>query len=309
MATPTLTIITRIGGGRRQVIAEAPASFGRAADNALVVGGQFTSRNHGQLTVEDDQWFIHNESPNGTQVNGKKVGRKPRALRDRDVISICDEVVFEVRIGEVAGAGTAEETATAFDDDAPAPAKAGMTRRTKLWIGVGIYMVLFCGLFVFLLTLRDRTQTHRTHLTPLTRQQIAEEIRANVPVLERDERQYNEAVETAQELANRLESSPDAMYRAYMAYSRALAMSGRRDFTDGLAQRQYIDIRDRLINRVTETYLQGYEHLRGNQFRIAIRDFQRVRDIYPDHTSNIHRNATLQRKAASDEYAKQRRRK
>lgn len=307
MPVPPLTIITRIGGGRRQVIDGSPATFGRDASNTLVVGGQFTSRKHGTLVYEDEQWQLTNQSPNGTQVNGKKVGRKPRALADRDVISVNDEVIFEVRIEPAGESPAADTTGTAFDE-APATASQGMSGRTKIWIGIGIYMVLICLLFVYLTTLREERAAAREHTQPLTRQEIAAEIRAAVPVLEPNERAYREQLQAAKEMVNRLEANPDSLYEAYQHYARALALSGQRDLPDGLAQRQFLDIRQRLTDKVADTYSEAYERLRSNQFRSAIRGFQRVRDLYPDHTSRIHRNATLQRKIASDGYAQQKRR-
>jgi hypothetical protein len=75
------------GGGRRWVLErnEPPLRFGRAPDNDLSLGDDFTSRHHGTIGYDDGQFRLTDDSRNGTFVVFDD-GVACRVHRDRCVL-------------------------------------------------------------------------------------------------------------------------------------------------------------------------------------------------------------------------------
>lgn len=143
--------------GARLKLSQSPVTFGRAPDNTLVLDLTTVSRNHGELRFEDDQWWLYNLSQNGTKIGRKRVTKKPRVLDDGASVLIGDEEVFrvyhDVEVApetHAAAASTTDQTEHAQPETA-APG-TGTRKRSKLWIIIGIWMVLCIGLFVLLAT-------------------------------------------------------------------------------------------------------------------------------------------------------------
>lgn len=307
-----IEIINRTGVGRREMFTASPVTFGREADNAVPVSGAHTSRHHGELRFENGRWLLVNLSPNGTEVGGKRVTKKPRVLRDRDVISVGGEVLFEIRLtptprspGDPALPGSGAPGFAPADTPA---AHSGTARRTKIWIAIGIYLVLMVGLFVFLSTLK-KERSAAADAPELTRSEIVDEIRRPLPPMATDERESHQQLLAARELVNRLDAAPDAMYRAYLAYRRSLLLGDRTEFVEGLDQRRFLDVQERLIERVSRAYAEAYEKYKSRQFREAEEAFRRLMQIYPDPSSRIHENAEKHRAAAAEALVKIRRRR
>lgn len=300
---PQITIINRSGRGSRKTFAEATISFGREAGNVLVIAGKHASRKHGELRFEDEQWSLVNLSPNGTEVNGRRVTNKPRRLNDRDVISVGGEPILELRIDSAAALPGAAPSAD------PIEPRPGISRRVKLWVGIGIYLVLFTGFFLFLNTLKKKSEEAGKSVTPLTKQQVEAEIRKPLAKMPEDLRQSEVELRRARELIKRLDSAPDTPYKCYLAYKTALALAGREHFDPGMDQWNYLRVRARLIRQVTDVYNKAFGNLKGQRFAAAAEAFRKLDLIYPDTKSLIHENANALKSVAADELKQRRRRR
>ena len=298
---PQIHVINRKGGGSRETFTAPTVTFGRDGGNMIVTGGEHTSRLHGELRCEADRWLLVNLSANGTELNGRRVTRKPRALQDRDVIGVAGETLFEVRIDELV-------PTTPTDGESDESGQT-MSKRTRLWLFIGIYLALILGVFFFLNTLKNENQNRQQATAPLTREQIEQEIRQPLPPLTVNPPESARELNTANELVDRLDSSPDATYRCYMAYKKSLALSGRPHFEPGTDLLHYQQVQQRLIESVSLTYAQAYQKLKSGQFRKAVDDFRRLTDIYPDTTGKIHENVRKQQAAAAERLGKRRRRR
>lgn len=82
--------------GERFPVGDAPITFGRKADNSVVIAGGSASRFHAEVLREPNGYVLYDRgSSNGTLVNGKRV--TAHLLRTGDLITIGDEVFcFEV---------------------------------------------------------------------------------------------------------------------------------------------------------------------------------------------------------------------
>lgn len=296
---PQIHVINRKGVGSRETFTASTVTFGRDSGNMVVTGGEHTSRLHGELRCESDRWLLVNLSPNGTELNGRRVTNKPRPLQDRDVIGVAGETLFEVRIDEPAAA--------APNDGAADQSGQAMSKRTRLWLAIGIYLVLILGVFFFLNTLKQEKQDQQQGIAPLTREQIEQEIRKPLPPMPVDPPKSAQELKTANELIDRLDSSRDAPYRCYVAYKRSLALAGRPHFEPGTDLLHYQQVQQRLIDSVSSTYAQAYQKLKSGQFRKAIEAFRRLTDIYPDTTGSIHENVRKQQAIAAERLGKRRR--
>ena len=297
---PQIHVINRKGGGSRETFTAPTVTFGRDSGNMIVTGGEHTSRLHGELRCEADRWLLVNLSSNGTELNGRRVTRKPRPLQDHDVIGVAGETLFEVRIDE-----PSPTTPSDGDDEESVQA---MSKRTRLWLFIGIYLVLMLGAFFFLNTLKQEKQERQQATAPLTREQIEQEIRSPLPPMPVNPPESAQELNTANELIDRLDSSPDATYRCYMAYKKSLALSGRPHFEPGTDLLHCQQVQQRLIDSVSSTYAQAYQELKSGQFRKAIDGFRRLTDIYPDTTGRIHENVRQQQAIAVERLGKRRRR-
>lgn len=301
-----IQIVNRTGTGRRDRFDQSPVTFGREATCQIVLAGRFVSRRHGQLQFEKGRWRLTPLSANGAEVNGKRVSKKGRDLRDQDQVSIGGEDMFQVRIGFGAVAPVEADT----DDDqeeqqeAPPPRK-----RRRLWIGIGIYLVAMTALFIFLGTLKTSKKLNVGDVPELTRAQIRSELAGAIQPMERNERDSREALQDARERMERLYASPDQMYKAFQSYRLALALSGKRNFDDSMDERRYLNLRELLEERVHSLYNDAYEKLRSGRYGEAARAFEQLTHVFPAPSSKIHRNIEAQRSIAVANAGKKQRRR
>jgi 2-polyprenyl-6-methoxyphenol hydroxylase-like FAD-dependent oxidoreductase len=76
--------------GRRFPVGDTPLTFGRNADNSVVLASRNASRLHAEVRREADGYVLYDrKSSNGTLVNGERVAW--RVLQPGDVITIGDE--------------------------------------------------------------------------------------------------------------------------------------------------------------------------------------------------------------------------
>ncbi len=175
------------------------------------------------------------------------------------------------------------------DEGDPADAKAaakgekpGLSRRAKLWVGIGVYLLVLLGLAVFFSTLRsDADGDGPGALSAMDAAEIREEIREPLPPRPPEPARVREHLDiAAQELA--LEASePDALYRAHVAYRVAASYAGEDGFADPLHQRQAFVVEDRLAEEVIAQYERGYNLLQARQYGPAADAFRKLLAIYP----------------------------
>jgi len=302
-----IEVINRTGGGRRDMFVESPVTFGRDASNMVIVAGEFVSRQHGELRFEDGQWSIHVHSANGAQVNGRRVGKRGRKLRDQDVVSVGDDTLFDLRI-EPPVAPVAELPEQDGDDDdgaAPEP----QSKRKGLWIGIGVYLLAMMGVFMYLSTLKSTDGDGVSHAPELTKEQIRDDMLQPITSVEPDEHIASDHLEQAREAFHRLDASDREAYIAYHHYRMAMARLPDNRLPDSADDLRYHEARQRLIDAVTDTYQRAYEMLRSRRYREAAEAFRHLTEMYPNSGSVIHQNAEAHRKAAVQLYSKEHRRR
>jgi pSer/pThr/pTyr-binding forkhead associated (FHA) protein len=310
---------------QRLALQASPTLFGRDPGQGVEVPLTYASRQHGEFRFEDDAWHLVNHSPNGTFLNGRKVTTKPRQLKHEDTIAIGGQPVMRVLLeslmplappkpgdGEPQGAPQAvgnepenlsrpEETDEANAPEALADFEDEQSKnrgRLRLWIGVGVYMVAMLGLLLLFGSIETGGEASSNIPQELSRRQIQWAIRNDIEDVKPDPREAVRHLEAGQELYRRLESSKDAMYRAYRHYRLALEHAERTEFKEGLDQRRYLELEKRLVDRVTDRYSQAYTSLMAGQHRQALDGFDRLLRIYPDPDSPIIHNADRLRQIA-----------
>jgi hypothetical protein len=309
MAHPTLEIqlLSGPGAGRRASFAAPPISFGRDADNSLVVADAVVSRHHGELRVENDAWVLVNLSPNGTKIGRKLVTNKPRALHDRDVIAIGDQSFFQIALQaptpgpapDPPGAGAKNSAAAT-----PVPAKAPLSKRSKLWLWISVYLgvclIVLVVVAQFVAHVTPKVESAQTAI--LSDEAIAEEIR-KVPSGDLNPALAQQRLIDARDLVSQAVENPKLLFKCYHGFQDALAALRRRDFAgyDDAAQLSYAMIQDRL----TKTVCDAYHRACTLQSAEASADaFLYVTQVYPDSYSTIYRHATSQCQAAKSRIKK-----
>ena len=275
--------------GKRLELSGEEFLFGRQPDCDIPINGEFVSREHGMIAWVDNQWVLQNASPNGTQVNRKKVGRKGFKLITQDIVQIGGEDVFQVIIPEI--------TASLQPDQATLdPTKSKAAKRNKIWISIGIYMFVIMGLLVYGGTLRKGDDTTIAKPREMTVSEIEDIIRKPVKVSAPDPRAVSEFLREAQELYNRQDASYSGTYRVYHAYQMALAHDRKSSFDQGLDQLRFDQIQKQLINEVTQRYNEAFERLRSREYKAAETRFRKLNDYFPDTTTDLFDNCEQQRR-------------
>lgn len=277
-------------------------TFGRGADNTLVVSTPHASRQHGELAFQDGRWRLINQSPNGTTVNRRRHGDKPVALRDGDVIGVGTAVMFRLQIAEEEGVALPVDVGASADSTA-APAK----RRGRLWLTIGGYwlVIVAVGLLLY-------SRGGKSTLDPdaaFTPQQIRDEIRLQPDAMP-DEELALEALDLARRRFASRRATPDGLYAAHEAYKVALAYRGLPDFDDPKDTGQFIRAQDDLTREVTEQYRQANNYLRRGQWDKAEESLRQLQRMYPaDHSSSaLASHVAQQLKIAIKNQGKKRRR-
>lgn len=309
-ATPSIQvhILAGRGAGKRVLVSDPSITFGRSANCSIIVDLPHVSREHAALKFEDGDWWLVNYSPNGTQLGRKNVRNKPLRVTagEVSVIAIGGEAICEVTPQVVAQPTDAEDA-----EGAGAAAGAtgpGMTRRAKLWVGIGIYLLVMLGLAIFFSTLRSSDENQSVaNVEAMSQQSIRDEIREPLPARPPEPARMREYLDIAdQELA--LEASePDALFRANEAYRLAAAYAGDDGFTDPLHERQAFIVEDRLVAEVTAQYERAFNLLQARQYGPAADAYRKLLAIYPaDSDSELRRH--IERQLAQAKAGMERRR-
>ncbi len=325
MSLLELTITAGPTRGQRVRVNESPAAFGRDPGNPLVIDLPTVSRVHGELHRAGDDWELHNLSPNGTRVNGKRVTTKPRTLAHGDRIVVGDEEVMSVALRAGAEAEAAGAAAEAAEGGAgPGPGAAGgaaegrgrkkprMSARAKLWATIfGFWIVVFVVAYLLVGGENRGPQAGGPDVDRLSDEQIAAAIREPLEKQEPNERNAVEWLNNAELYHQTIVADERNVFRAYNAYRTALSYAIGNDFTDdrdtwggqarsdlALAQRRHIDLQRQLTAEVQERYKDAYGKLKSRRYAAAQDAFRGLMTYYDAPDSAIFRNAQRQRDAA-----------
>jgi pSer/pThr/pTyr-binding forkhead associated (FHA) protein len=265
--------------------------FGRQPDCDIPIIGEFVSREHGMIARVNDQWVLQNASPNGTQVNRKKVGRKGFKLLTQDIVQVDGQDVFQVIIPDIA----TTPVNTVADVNPEDSAKRAASKRTKIWIGIGGYMVIMMFLFIYLGTLSKSEEQIIEKPRELSQSEIEFIIRKPAKVTAPDPLAAAEFINQADELYNRQDATYSGTYRVYHAYKMALAHS-RKNYFEDKHQLRFDQVQNQLIDEVSRRYNEAFERLRSREYKAAEERFRRLNDYFPDTTTDIFKNCEQQRR-------------
>lgn len=284
----TIHLLMRDGprAGQRIACAGNQIRFGRAADNDAILGLDTVSRHHGCLEYADGNWTLRIEGKHAVRVNGRGLGRRPRALQNRDVISVGGSPLFEVLIEAVAAA----DNGTSPTEVTPAQGRPRFSRRAALWMGIVVYLLFMTGLVIFFTTLRSDPAEGTPALTQLTPANIADIVRRPLPPEQPYAAHVDAALARARPLAERLDARPDKLYEAYNAYRQAMAWSPGHRLTEGRDILAYHDVRQQLTDAITTLYVDGYQHFMSHQYDAAEEAFVELLTLYPEANSPAYRN-------------------
>ena len=251
-------------------------TFGRGGDNALVVSTEHASRHHGELRLIDGQWMVIGLSGNGTKVNRRTIGEKPVALRDGDVVGVGRSEMFRVRLADES---TPVAAAASADSDAGASAAKN---RNRTWMMIGIYWIVIVAVFMALTITFDDEGAKAGEA--FTAEQIRAEIQRRSPRVPPDDRLAAIALNEARQYLDQ-PTSAGSLFFAHQSYKEALAYQGVQQFGAGDDQIAFMDTEQRLIERVTEQYIDANTYLLGGQWDRAKDAFTELAEMYPANTS------------------------
>lgn len=282
-----IEFLTGPGAGRRMSLAGPLITFGRDADNTLMLTGSAVSRKHGELRLDNGQWTLVNLSANGTTLNRKTVTAKPVVLKSQDVVGVGGEALFRVVLPVNAADQTeagAKPAATPADE-----ARRVMARKTRLWIGLAAYMLLMLVVIAVALTSRSQEAKRVEFAKELTAPQIEAEICKEIK-LPPDEFKATTRLKEATELFERHRDDLAVLYQAHRAFQESLAYAGKKEF-DGVTQLNFLAARSKLVSAITDTYQKAYARLGSGDYSEAGELFQQITEIFLDRSSALYQNA------------------
>ncbi len=284
--------------GRRLVYSDPVVSFGRSGQNTLVLDTPGASREQGVLKFDGRQWWLENKSSNGTAVGRKTVRGKPVPLREGDVVSVGNMELFRISIPaageESPGAAPPGEQARPAAGESGAPQTARMTKKTKIIIGVGIYLLAMVVLFVVFgqLFTTEAENVSVEGVDLLNESQIENEINSLVePAESLDPEKAAQLVREANRYYTNRTRPRINYYRAYRSYREALALRHQTRFEDAELDTRYRNVRAYLVKQVSDYYSTGRRAYDANNFRLAAKNFEEVIDLFPDEESRIYASA------------------
>ncbi|MBI1336420.1 MAG: FHA domain-containing protein [Phycisphaera sp.] len=297
--------------GKRLVFRESPVTFGREADNTLVIDVDAASRQHGELRVEGGQWVVENRSQNGTQVNRRRVKAKPMTVGAGDVLSIggIDILGIEQAAVDEQVIEQAQPAQEARDSESAQPG-GRVDRKVKLWIGIGAYLLAMLLLMIVLQSLGGKKQDSIKTAEKLSDARIAHDLREPLPSPpgQSDMRRAEEELRKARELYGQRDTKIDALYRCYRAFQQSLRYSGKKAFDDSLDQNRFFQVQDELVADATKRYNYAFTLLTEGNFESAAEGFKDLMDRLPNDPPNtVYANAVKQRALAKEQHEQLRR--
>jgi hypothetical protein len=307
-----VTITAGSTAGQRVRVNRSPAAFGRDADNALVIDLPTASRVHGELRLDDGQWVVANLSPNGTLLNRRPIGRRPRPLADGDQVVIGNQPVLTVALRPSDDAVAVEVAEPEEIGAAPAaPPKQKMSARMKLWMTIFGFWAVVILAAVFFKGGAETADAGPDDLPLLTEAQIAASIREPYAKHDVSPRNAVEHLEEADAAYQSINADPKNAFRAFHGYKTALSYAFGERFTDprddwggkaaselAVAENRYLQLQQQLIEDVTRLYEDAAGKLQDGRLAEARRGFEAVYRLYADSSSEVYRNAQRQRDLA-----------
>lgn len=318
-APPALAVQLLLGRKPQDPVpmSDPPITFGRTADNRVVLTHPNVSRHHGEMAVQQGQWVLINCSPHGTKVNKTQVTDQPVVLSDGDVVCVGSVKLFRVQLrsGGAARAGAADHepdrTEAGQASDGPggsasrsigADVDAEQARQVKkkkvIYTAIGVYLLLMLAAFVWLGSMGDTPEESVPAPEAMSRQAISQAIAQLPQVHQADARLSQEHLAEANRQYELIGLEPDALYRAHHHYQLALAYSGE-DRLTGQADRRLLELQERLSEQMWSKYRQAFQMLKGGQYERAAKAFAALMRFYPDLQSSLHRHMQAQWAAAN----------
>jgi len=305
----TIEVVEGPLAGRPLRFESGPIPFGRHPENAVVIDFGHASRRHGRIEQDGGGWVLVNESANGTEVNGRRVTRKPVPLENGARVSIGGKPVMRVSLSaapepEPVAAGGEKATASRAaagderDEADSGGAGSGSGRGKAVYIGLGLWLLLIVGIGVGLSLSQPPEEASLEPKPQLTPDQIRSAIFRPPPSRPPDERQAAAAIEEARELYQIRDTRIDGLHAAWSTYRRALAYAGGTSFETGLDQRRFQDLETELAERLQDRYERAYGLLRSGRDREALAAFDRLAKFFPEQESEIYRHVLHQQRVA-----------
>ncbi|MFW5682622.1 MAG: FHA domain-containing protein, partial [Phycisphaeraceae bacterium] len=222
MSRIRITVAAGSSAGQQLIFEQERVTFGRAADNDVVIDLDAVSREHGELVFENGRWWLHNHSSNPTKLGKRRVKSKPRPVTGFQSIDVGGLPLLKVEANPAPQ--PAADEAEHDDEDASPQADAGSRRmgKAKVWGGIAAFWVVLLALVALLTTLETGGGTD-TGLERLTERQIDNEIEAPIPSEPENERRMNALLVEARRYFSLIDSDRGALYEAYRHYRQAKA--------------------------------------------------------------------------------------
>lgn len=285
MADLEVTILAGPTAGQRLVLHGGIAAFGRDAGGAIVIDRPEVSRHHGELHKEGDTWVVVNHSPNGTLINGKKVGRRSKAIVGPSTLSVGRMELMKV-VPKVQRHGVSRPVdGRAIEEAGREASSLGSLNRTKLLLGViGFWVVLFAVLIGIKPFINGSGRGGEdSPVARWTDAQITAAVREKLPPQPADERAYEQALAEAENLYAQRSVRENAAGQALWAYKQALSYRTEGSFDEPILQRRYLDLSDQVSQMLTERYRDAYGKYASDRYGQALSAFDTMIDLYPDY--------------------------
>lgn len=272
--------------GRRIVMRNSPVTVGRDPSCDIVIDEPAVSRR--QLRLEQNEfgdWFIVNESEQGTTCGWRRLMTTPRQVRGTIKLSVSSIALLEVTAiqeEQAAAASTAAESSTTTSGQAQTAGGSSQSGKTKLWIGIGVFWMIVIVLGLLLSTMSGGA-ADEDEFKELTPEQIKAEIyeppsrHAMAP----QERQVAFHLEQANRNYELRDQTSEALFRSYTAYRDALSYTSDLLFDDGANQRRYQIVQEMLARELVSRYQTAENKFLAGEYEVAIDDLRDLQSFYP----------------------------
>ena len=297
MPTPVLHIelLHGPGMGRTVSFTQSPVSFGREADNTLIVTESFVSRRHGEFRLTGERWELVNLSPNGTRLNRKLIRetQKPQALRTGDEVTVGELAVFRVHL-EAAPATAAKAPAGATARTAPVPQAPGaqsgpkgagltpgagmsLTKRSKMLLSlIGLMMLSLFVLWILLDQGGGSSGTGPDNQQILAGKEIARLIKEPLASKPVDPALARQKLLDAADLYAGSTVEHAKRYKAYRAYQESLVYAGLTTFSDPQDQWKFLNLQKNVVDDIVSRYHNAYNLYQAGQYPQAKAGFSKL---------------------------------
>ncbi len=301
MSRIRITVAAGSSAGQQFIFEQERVTFGRSADNDVVIDLDAVSREHGELVLENGQWFLHNHSANPTTLGKRRVKAKPRPFTGLQSVRVGGLPLMRVEANP-APLPAADE-AEHDDEDASPEADAGSRRigKAKVWGGIAAFWVVLLALVAVLTTLDTGGETD-PGLQRLTQREIENEIESPIRPAPENERRMNALLIEARRYFSLIDSDRGALYEAYRHYRQAKAHAPDQQLPQPIDDIRYREVVERLSSAVTTKYQQAFRDFQSGKHLAAERDLRDLTNtLYPDSDSRTFRSAQELLRAARRE--------